>query len=123
MDFTVFPFVMIAFCVLMMVLMMRGMHGGHRAVLSSGRLGCCGFGFGPSNEQSDRLPGRNGWTQQQSSGNRSFDEYRAETLRRLEQEQREFQDFLVRLRLAKDKAEFDQFMAGHRGSHQPPAAV
>src|SRR5262249_61095473 len=41
----------------------------------------------------------------------SFDEYREETLRRLEEEQREFRDFLARLRMAKDKAEFDQFMA------------
>jgi Protein of unknown function (DUF2852) len=45
------------------------------------------------------------------SDNRAFDEYRQETLRRLEEEQREFQEFLVRLRMAKDKAEFDQFMA------------
>lgn len=49
-----------------------------------------------------------------SSGNRAFDEYRAETLRRLEEEQREFTEFLDRLRLAKDKAEFDQFMAERR---------
>ena len=46
-----------------------------------------------------------------SSGNWAFDEYRAETLRRLEDEQREFKEFLNRLRRAKDKAEFDQFMA------------
>jgi len=49
-----------------------------------------------------------------SSGNRAFDEYREETLRRLEDEQREFRDFLDRLRHAKDKAEFDQFMADRR---------
>jgi hypothetical protein len=49
-----------------------------------------------------------------SSGNYAFDEYRAETLRRLEEEQREFIAFLDRLRHAKDKAEFDQFMAEHR---------
>jgi hypothetical protein len=49
-----------------------------------------------------------------SSGNRAFDEYRAETLRRLEDEQREFREFLERLRMAKDKAEFDQFMADRR---------
>jgi hypothetical protein len=49
-----------------------------------------------------------------SSGNRAFDEYRAETLRRLEDEQREFLEFLERLRHAKDKAEFDQFMAERR---------
>jgi hypothetical protein len=32
-------------------------------------------------------------------------------LRRLEEEANEFQSFLQRLRHAKDKAEFDQFMA------------
>ena len=55
-----------------------------------------------------------------SSGNRAFDEYRAETLRRLEDEQREFMDFLDRLRQAKDKAEFDQFMAEHRRPSNGP---
>lgn len=57
---------------------------------------------------------------QPSSGNRAFDEYRAETLRRLEEEQKEFGAFLDRLRFAKDKAEFDQFMAELR--QRPPAA-
>lgn len=46
-----------------------------------------------------------------SSGNHAFDEYREETLRRLEDEQEAFKEFLERLRHAKDKAEFDQFMA------------
>lgn len=49
-----------------------------------------------------------------SSGNRAFDEYREATLRRLEEEQREFREFLENLRHAKDRAEFDQFMAGRR---------
>jgi hypothetical protein len=61
-----------------------------------------GWGFGPP-----------------SSGNRAFDEYREETLRRLEEEQREFKDFLTRLRHAKDKEEFDAFMAQHRNRPQP----
>ncbi len=57
-----------------------------------------------------------------SSGNWAFDEYRADTLRRLEEEQREFKDFLERLRKAKDKAEFDQFMAERgRRSASPDA--
>ena len=47
-------------------------------------------------------------------GSRRFDEYRAATLRRLEEEQREFQAYLERLRRARDKAEFDQFMAERR---------
>ncbi len=53
------------------------------------------------------------------TGNRAFDEYRSETIRRLEDEAREFKDFLERLRHAKDKAEFDQFMADRR--NQPAA--
>jgi hypothetical protein len=50
-----------------------------------------------------------------TSGNAAFDEYRRETLRRLEEEQKEFEEYLDRLRAAKDKAEFDQFMAERRG--------
>jgi hypothetical protein len=53
-----------------------------------------------------------------SSGNRAFDDYRNETLRRLEEEQREFRDFLDRLRFAKDKTEFDAFMAERRARYQ-----
>ena len=45
-----------------------------------------------------------------SSGNSAFDAYKADTLRRLEEEQEAFEAFLQRLRDAKDKAEFDQFM-------------
>ena len=45
-----------------------------------------------------------------STGNRAFDAYKSETLRRLEQEQGDFEAFLERLREAKDKSEFDQFM-------------
>ena len=44
------------------------------------------------------------------SGNSAFDAYKADTLRRLEEEQAAFEGFLNRLREAKDKAEFDQFM-------------
>jgi len=66
----------------------------------------------------DRFGGN--WGGGGSSGNRAFDDYRAETLRRLEDEQREFRDFLQRLRAAKDKAEFDQFMAERRNRPEPP---
>jgi hypothetical protein len=61
------------------------------------------------------------WQGPPASGNHAFDEYRAETLRRLEDEQREFRDFLDRLRFAKDKAEFDQFMAERRNRPAPQA--
>ena len=66
--------------------------------------------------------GQDWWGQPRSSGNRAFDEYRTETLHRLEEEQREFQEFLRRLRFAKDKTEFDQFMAERRNRPSPPPA-
>jgi hypothetical protein len=65
--------------------------------------------------------GGGGSSKPPSSGNHAFDEYRAETLRRLEEEQNEFSSFLERLRFAKDKAEFDQFMADRRQAPRPPA--
>lgn len=46
----------------------------------------------------------------ESTGNAAFDAYRDETLKRLEDEHRAFVDFLQKLREARDKAEFDQFM-------------
>lgn len=54
------------------------------------------------------------------SGNRAFDEYREETIQRLESEEREFRDFLERLRLAKDRAEFDEFMKERRNRAANP---
>ena len=58
-----------------------------------------------------------------SSGNRAFDDYRDATLKRLEQEEREFREFLSRLRQAKDKSEFDQFMSERRARPQPPTDI
>jgi Protein of unknown function (DUF2852) len=55
------------------------------------------------------------------TGNAAFDTYREETLRKLEDEADEFRKFLDRLREARDKAEFDQFMAErNRGSAPSP---
>lgn len=48
------------------------------------------------------------------TGNLAFDAYREETLKRLEDEHAAFLDFLGKLREAKDKAEFDQFMQDRR---------
>ncbi len=79
----------------------------------SGRMGCGSHARwqGRMHDRMERFrQGRWG----DSSGNAAFDEYRAETLKRLEEEQREFLDFLDRLRKAKDKAEFDQFMADRK---------
>ena len=85
-------------------------------LIGSGRMGC-GHRFGHFNwaERAERFRGAP-WNP--TSGNRAFDEYRADTLRRLEEEQKEFRTFLDRLRMAKDKAEFDQFMAERR--NRPP---
>ena len=71
-------------------------------------------------ERADRFRSRGDWFVPSTSGNRAFDEYRSETLKRLEEEQREFKDFLARLRFAKDRAEFDQFMADRRSRPSGP---
>jgi hypothetical protein len=49
-----------------------------------------------------------------SSGNSAFDTYREEILRRLEDEQEEFESYLERLRQAKDKEEFESFVAARK---------
>ena len=54
------------------------------------------------------------------SGNRAFDEYRDEALRRLEEEVTEFRSFLERLRMAKDRAEFDEYMRERRTRDASP---
>ena len=82
--------------------------------------------MGRMQEKMDRMrtrmhgDGGFGFWQPPTSGNRAFDEYRAETLRRLEEEAQEFRDFLDNLRHAKDKAEFDQFMNDRRTPPAPP---
>lgn len=62
---------------------------------------------------------RHRWGREASTGNVAFDEYREETLRKLEEDQREFRDYLDKLRAAKDRAEFDQFMADRRNRPAP----
>lgn len=70
-----------------------------------------GFGWGAGGSL------RGWWRgEQPTSSNRAFDDYRAETIRRLEEEQKEFMEYLERLRQARDKQEFDSFMAERRRS-------
>jgi hypothetical protein len=76
-------------------------------LLYSGRLGKGGRAPGRWHNQRG---GGCGWRRQKATGNMAFDEYREETLRRLEDEQAEFETFLDRLRKAKDQQEFDDFM-------------
>jgi hypothetical protein len=103
-------------------------------LIGSGRMGCGGYrGVDRWQRKMERMQAKmdyvrscmdqarstghwgGPWSQPPSSGNRAFDDYRTETLRRLEEEQREFKDFLERLRFAKDRTEFEQFMAERRG--------
>lgn len=63
---------------------------------------------------SERMSCRN-WkrsrrTPRGDTGNSAFDAYRRETLQRLEEERDSFMGFLDRLRDAKDRSEFEQFM-------------
>ncbi len=92
-------------------------------LLWSGRMGCgsqVNKGRWPSRWADKMERTASAWSNEVrtglggSSGNRAFDEYREATLRRLEDEQREFRDFLDNLRHAKDRAEFDQFMTSRK---------
>ena len=58
----------------------------------------------------DHAWGRHAMRAGQATGNRAFDDYKAQALRRLEEEQEAFEAFLQRLRTSKDKTEFDAFM-------------
>jgi len=55
-------------------------------------------------------PRRNG-----AHHNSAFEEYRQETMARLDEESAKFREFLDRLRKSRDKREFDGFMAARRG--------
>jgi hypothetical protein len=64
------------------------------------------------------------WHSYRSSGNSAFDAYRDEQLKRLEEEQKAFAEYLDKLRRAKDQTEFDQFMTERKAPKGPdsPAA-
>ena len=74
--------------------------------------------FGSSCRNRDHSCQSHGWSRNwgrdramgRPSGNATFDAYKTDTLRRLEEEQGAFEAFLQRLRDAKDKTEFDSFM-------------
>jgi hypothetical protein len=89
----------------------------------SGRMGCGRGNWGRwKSEKLSRFGSHRGYHPGGGhSGNSAFEDYKTETLRRLEDEQQEFVDFLKRLREAKDKAEFDQFMQDRRNRPQTPA--
>lgn len=85
---------------------------------TSGRGWTGAWGCGPSSRR-DSL-----WA---DSGNMAFEEYKARELARLEEERRRlaeeqkaFGSFMEELRRAKDREEFDRFMASRRAAGSPP---
>jgi hypothetical protein len=107
-------FVFMAICLTGMIFIMRVMHRHRSEAAEVGRAGICGIGVWPSGHDNARGTG--------DGGHSAFEEYRAQTLQRLDQEQTEFQEFIARLRAAKDKAEFEQFMADRRMRPPSPQA-
>jgi len=59
-----------------------------------------------------------------ATGNAAFDDYRTETLRRLDEERRRLEEegraFVTNLRRARDKEEFDRFMNDRAASRDQP---
>lgn len=94
-------------------------------LLWSGRMGCWKHG-GHGRWHNERRRGRDAFSRwregpKEAPGtNSAFEDYRQQTLRRLEEEEREFHDYLERLRRAKDKEEFDQFMDELRNRPSSP---
>jgi len=78
-----------------------------------------------SNKGAHRMGNTNRSYGMTSSGNAAFDDYRAEQLRRLEEERARldteidaFHEYMANLNKAKDREEFDRFMNERRGSRQ-----
>ena len=102
------PVMMLAFmaaCMTSMRCMMRRVHGHADADSAEAARGADLARAGP--HVAARFP----------AGQTAFEAYRTETLQHLDREEGEFHDFLGRLRGAKDKAEFERFMAERR---RPP---
>ena len=67
------------------------------------------------------------WKRPSESGNAAFDDYRKVALEKLEAERRKldderhaFDEFLTKMRHAKDREDFDRFMADHRSPPTTP---
>ena len=86
--------------------------GGPLGLLVLGFILMTGRFSGACRRNSERASMRCGMRMHVSrpTGNMAFDSYKADMLARLEREQAEFEAFLGRLREARDKAEFDQYM-------------
>jgi hypothetical protein len=87
-----------------------------------------GRAFGRARSWASGCGSRSGhasWAAGPSSGNAAFDEYRAEQLRRLEEERRRldeeieaFHEHMRNLRMARDREEFDRFMRDRHAGRQ-----
>jgi hypothetical protein len=101
-----------AMCVAILLFAMRGatIRRNRAAGEAAGMMAGCGTGLGPSLERvaaQDTRQDTGNEGHVATNGSLAFEEYRAETLGRLEREQGEFQEFVEHLRMAKDKAEFE----------------
>ena len=90
-----------------------------QAYFNKGKAWCSSNKGAHRNWTSNRSYGMN------TSGNAAFDDYRAEQLKRLDEERARldaeigaFQDYMANLNKAKDREEFDRFMNERRGSRQ-----
>ena len=90
-----------------------------QAYFNKGRAWCSANKGAHRNWTNHRSYGMN------SSGNAAFDDYRAEQLKRLEEERARldaeidaFHEYMANLNKAKDREEFDRFMNERRGSRQ-----
>jgi hypothetical protein len=83
----------------------------------SGQMKCC-FGRMATWNSDDLKRWSVPHGEPRSTGNIAFDEYRETTLKRLEEEQREFTQFVDRLRRARDQDEFDKFMSEQAARQQ-----
>ena len=82
--------------------------------------------FRSFSERAPRFRPAEGFGFQARTGNAAFDDYRIETLRRLDEERRRleeegraFAEFVANLRRARDKEEFDRFMNERASRNQP----
>jgi len=101
------PMMMLVFMAVLMAGMffvMRAMHRHRSEVVGTSSTDMCGVAISPSHDHS--APWRD---EPPDDGHSAFERDSAETLQRLDEEQRQFQEFFVQLRMAKNKGEFDQF--------------
>ena len=84
-----------------------------KARRTAGRAASWPLAFASTNKPDARQM-EDSFTSEGGTDHSAFDEYRDSTLQALANDEREFQDYLERLRHAKDRLEFDQFMSNRK---------